>query len=356
MKPDYDLVIAGGGPAGSAAAITAARGGKRVLLLERGRLPRHKVCGEFVSGDAVGLLQGLLGGGVTELERFPAIEQARLLVGGATIAAQISPRALSVPRFDLDRILWQAAEAAGAECRQGCGVARVHEQEIICIVTDAGEVTSRWFMNASGRWSNLRGDAAVPLRRWIGVKAHFEQPGRGDSVDVYFFRGGYCGVQPVGDGRVNACVMVRADAATNFEQLFALDHRLRERARAWKPVFEPLSTAPLFFSEPQPVNGSVLNAGDAAGFIDPFLGDGISLALHSGTLAAQALEARDPFQWYAREYRRRFLPAFRRARILRTLLGAPGPLRQAAARAIGALNLGEPLVRATRVSAAPRTR
>src|SRR5438128_8398572 len=56
----YDLIIIGAGPAGSSAAITAARSGARVLLLERGRFPRHKVCGEFVSAESLDLLSSLL--------------------------------------------------------------------------------------------------------------------------------------------------------------------------------------------------------------------------------------------------------------------------------------------------------
>ncbi len=56
----YDLIVIGAGPAGCAAAITAARTGASVFLLERGRFPRHKVCGEFVSAESLDLLQDLL--------------------------------------------------------------------------------------------------------------------------------------------------------------------------------------------------------------------------------------------------------------------------------------------------------
>jgi len=56
----YDLIVIGGGPAGAAAAIVAGGNGRRVLLLERGKFPRHKVCGEFVSAESLGLLKTLL--------------------------------------------------------------------------------------------------------------------------------------------------------------------------------------------------------------------------------------------------------------------------------------------------------
>src|SRR5581483_12063229 len=83
VKRVYDLAVAGGGPAGTAAAITAARFGARVLLLEQGRFPRQKVCGEFVSAESLELLQRLLTAdtaGLAMMERAPRIRTARLFL------------------------------------------------------------------------------------------------------------------------------------------------------------------------------------------------------------------------------------------------------------------------------------
>ena len=110
------------------------------------------------------------------------------------------------------------------------------------------------------------------------------------SVDLYFLDGGYCGVQPVnlrdGDeqtGRVNVCAMVRADVASTLPEVFDCHPGLQKRSRGWRPLSEPVTTSPLVFREPQPERDGILMAGDAAGFVDPFVGDGISLALRSGT-------------------------------------------------------------------------
>src|SRR3954468_24325336 len=89
---DFDLIVIGGGPAGSAAAITAGRNGKRVLLLERGRFPRHKVCSEFISSEATGVLRELLGTRPAELlAGAPAVRSSRLFLDGRTLTAPISP-------------------------------------------------------------------------------------------------------------------------------------------------------------------------------------------------------------------------------------------------------------------------
>ncbi len=99
---------------------------------------------------------------------------------------------------------------------------------------------------------------------------------------------------------------------------------------------EPVSTSPLVFREPNPLwNGSFL-AGDSAGFVDPFVGDGISLALRSGAAAAECLM---PFlrgeicreeaeNRYAQAYQHRLMPVFRTSQRLRRLFTLPRPVRK----------------------------
>jgi flavin-dependent dehydrogenase len=95
---------------------------------------------------------------------------------------------------------------------------------------------------------------------------------------------------------------------------------------------ETVATAPLFFRTAQPVRGNVLLAGDAAGFIDPFVGDGISMALRSGALAAECLagqewSAEPGSQRYAQVYQKQFFPVFRNSARVRRLVTVPQPLR-----------------------------
>src|SRR5207237_8614068 len=108
-------------------------------------------------------------------------------------------------------------------------------------------------------------------------------------VDWYFFGGGDGGVLRGAGGRVTACAMVRADVASTLDEGFEQHGALRKRSRSWKLLIDPVSTSPLIFREPQPEREGILLAGDAAGFVDPFAGDGISLALRSGAMAAKCL-------------------------------------------------------------------
>src|SRR5438445_13371109 len=112
----FDLIVIGGGPAGSAAAITAARGGARVLLLERGRLPRHKVCGEFVSAESLELLGSLLHGQhLAVLNDAVRISRTRLYIDGRVIGASVGPAAASIARFDLVVALWGGVQLSGLD-------------------------------------------------------------------------------------------------------------------------------------------------------------------------------------------------------------------------------------------------
>ncbi|HXE90636.1 MAG TPA: FAD-dependent oxidoreductase [Terriglobales bacterium] len=339
----FDLVVIGGGPAGAAAAITAARLDARTLLLERGRFPRHKVCGEFISPEGLLLLEGLCAGCPSAMELLlgaPRIPRARFFLDCHDWDASLAPRAASIPRIDLDATLWEVARTRGADARDSIAVSAIEGPAPFEVVTSAGSFLARSVIDASGRWSALTpfqpegspASAAI----WIGLKAHFREVDAPSCVDLYFFEGGYCGVQPVGGDRVNACAMVRSDVARTLEQVFARHPGLWHRRRRWEPATDPVATAPLVFRPPMPERGGILYAGDAAGFIDPFAGDGISIALCSGMMAARALQGvwsgkqslAEAAAGYQVSYQRAFRPAFRNAAHLRRVTQMAQPWRR----------------------------
>jgi flavin-dependent dehydrogenase len=343
----YDLIVIGGGPAGTSAAITAARSGARVLLLERGQFPRHKVCGEFVSAESLDLLATLLDSSQSALLHDAVrIPQARLYLDGRLLTTAINPPAASIARLNLDAALWHSAERTGVDSRQRVTVQNIIGTGPFRVITTAGEFETRAVTNASGRWSNLNAptaDNGSSGERWLALKAHFAEAAPEASVDLYFFDGGYCGVQPVNlneqkgkMGRVNASAMVRADVASSLSEVLLCHPQLRDRSRKWKPLSSPVSTSPLIFRNPHPERNGVLMAGDAVAFVDPFIGDGISLALRSGSLAAQCLVSffrgktslSEAARAYSETYQQELASVFRASSRIRQMLDLPRSVRR----------------------------
>lgn len=302
-----NLAIIGGGPAGCAAALEARRLGLSVAIWERDRFPRDKVCGEFISSEALPLLQTAIPQTVALGARIGCAEF--ISDRGVSRTFRLPRPALGLSRLRLDAALWKASEAAGAGTHEGESVREVGRLASLWeIESSAGGVDrAEALIVACGRWWSVEG-LSSPARQtasrtpgeWIGTKAHFAGiPSRG-NVEMYFFRGGYCGLAPVEDGACNLCCLVHrervrecgakglADFAVWLAQvshLPALEMRLR-KAQQVSPV---VTTAPVHLEQRQATQGGALMVGDAAGFLDPFTGEGISMALHGGRLAAQAV-------------------------------------------------------------------
>jgi len=338
----FDLAIIGGGPAGTSAAITAARAGAMVVLFEAKGFPRHKVCGEFVSAESLDVLGNLLHDSPEKhrlLDASPIIDRTRLFLGNRMIESAVEPAAVSIARYNLDAALWQAARKAGVDARANSDVSSLNGDGPFEIASSSGACTAKAVVVAAGRWSQFSADRVVaPGPKWIGVKAHFREARPYLSTDLYFFDNGYCGVQPVAGDAVNACAMVRSDRATTLPEVFALHPKLAKRAEQWTPLMQPVSTAPLIYRRPQPTRGNTVLAGDAAAFIDPFVGDGISIALRSGRAAAECL--RDHLSGeiplsscvarYEQVYAQQFAPLLSVATKVRSLLSLPVAARAVA--------------------------
>lgn len=368
---EYDLIVVGAGPAGSACAITAARAGAKVLLLEKDHFPRQKACGEFVSSESLGLLTSLLANSPEKGMRDPLqsgswnlgalaapleVDSARIFLDSKVARLPILPPARTIPRFDLDAALFDSARRSRVDAREDVVVRKVEHNAVFTVHTDAERFSAKAVVNCTGRWSQLTQYEAAGQEKWIGLKAHFSEIQPPNSVDLYYFPGGYCGVVALTQDAVNVCAMVRADAGRSLEEVFAAHPELWRRSRNWTPLFATVTTSPLYFRKPVTCDQGVMLAGDAAGFIDPFAGDGISLALQSGALAAESLAGflqgkatlDQAQQQYTATYSKRLAPAFRNSARLRKLLAAPRWLRSMLLGLVGTRPVGRIIVRGTR--------
>jgi flavin-dependent dehydrogenase len=154
-------------------------------------------------------------------------------------------------------------------------------------------------------------------------------------VDIYLFKGGYCGINPVEDGAVNVCLLVderwlaclpspKWDAVA--AEISRLNPNLGRRLRALRPDDAPLAVARISLTAPGPVSGPLLRLGDAAGMIAPLCGDGQAMALDSAILLAELMAKVErtalPEAWAA-AWRRRYSARLRLGRGLQRLLLQP---------------------------------
>ena len=360
VERGFDLAVVGGGPAGASAAITVARMGVSVGLFDLSDFPRQKVCGEFVSAESLELLRDLLREHPQAEKLFldaPIVSRTRFFVGERFLETPINPPGLSIPRYTLDLTLWEAARQAGVCAYKKCEVLSIEGRGPFDLVTAQGTISARAVILCAGRWSRFSGAQMPSGPKWIGVKAHYREPSPSRSTDLYFFDKGYCGVQPVASDVVNVCAMVRSDVATTLPEVLRLSPALARRAAGWQALMPPVTTAPLIYRKPQATRDNLVLAGDAAGFIDPFAGDGISLALRSGQAAARCLRPfllqggslSEALGSYEALYKKQFASLIAAASRVRWLFLLPESGRHLALRALKLPGLLPYLIRKTRV-------
>ncbi len=318
-EASWDFAVIGAGPAGCAAAIGLARAGAQVGLLEKAAFPRDKLCGEFLSPEAARVLEELGCGEGFRAAQPARIERAVVVTASGTRIEFPLPRpAWGLSRLRFDQLLAEAAAAAGARLVEKAEIARTgHTLE----ARDGRRFRAGTVLLAAGRHSLPHPLAPGKRgRQYFGLKAHYEGECDG-RVELYFFRGGYCGIAPVEGGRVNVCCLAERPllAGQSGDALLAGVPSLRDRLFGLRRIEPFLHTGPVALGWRAPPAG-VVAAGDAALFVDPFTGDGMSVALQSGRMAA--LHALGELPDYPRALRRRFSRQLRAGRLLRAAASA----------------------------------
>jgi flavin-dependent dehydrogenase len=323
-----DVLVVGGGLAGSAAACLLARAGKDVLLLERETGSHHKVCGEFLSVEAVAHLRQL-GVDPLALGGVP-IETIRLISGGIEAEAPLPFGAVGLSRYVLDEALIAGAAAAGAQVERGV---RVLELDGRTARTNQGNHEAAQLLLATGKLPVREKGVESPGRAadgFVGFKMHYRLAPQAahrlsGTITLALFDGGYAGLQMVEAGRANLCLVVRrtllADIGGDWNALRSwLDGNkaLRSLLADAEPLFErPLTIANLAYGMPprRVDDRPVLPLGDQWGMTASLTGDGMSIALRSAFLAARCILAGQGPETY-----RRRLHAEARTQILRAMM------------------------------------
>ncbi len=305
-----EVLILGGGVAGCAASIALARKGRSVTLIEREPAPRHKVCGEFLSGEALEDLHGL-GIDVASLGAVP-IDSVRLAAARRAAEAPLPFPAASLTRKALDTELLSAAAAAGVRVERGRGVQslnRTATNRWKATLDDGATFEAPTAFLATGK-RDLRGHGRPrDPHQWVAFKMYYRLSAAqtaelANASELTLYPGGYGGIQPVENGVTNFCCVVQrrffARAGLRWEGLLAAMQEqcphLAMRLEGAEPLLEkPITVThiPYGYLRRETEDG-LYCIGDQAAVIPSFTGDGMSIALHTARRATAAYLAAEP--------------------------------------------------------------
>lgn len=340
LSDKYDVVIAGGGPAGSSLAIRLAQADINVLLVEQKKFPREKVCGEFLSpeclihfeelgvSDAIGLAGGTQLAETVFYKRNGKGLRVKSEWFGKTGAA-----AVGLSRATLDEVLLRRAAYLGVTVLEQIAVnqvirsdGRVQGVSFKTVDGNTREISAGITVDATGRTRALarRFDEHTKERsaaEHVAFKSHLRNVDlEDDTCEIYVYRGGYGGCNQVEGGLFDLCFIAKAEDAKrlkgNAESIIkAVVFSNKRAAMTMKnaEILKPWLAVPIEkFGRGNivPCEG-MISVGDSASFIDPFTGSGMLMALQSAKIAFEAISAnlRDP-KLIVDEYRRSYGAAF----------------------------------------------
>jgi geranylgeranyl reductase family protein len=325
-----EVLIVGAGPAGSALAAALARAGRDVVLVEARRHPRSKTCAEYASPRIADELALLGVSPPTWMAHAVPLDGMQVIVGRDSFLVRYADRSGARTAWGLDRRGFDAALAAEAQSRGAVVAERTAFRRVIfdegrvagaILHTSEGprEIRSTWLVGADGAHSRVARSVGVtqPVRapRRLGLIARYEaSPGLDGHGEMHVGGDFYIGLAPVPNGQLNVGMALRMPrngasrpAAARFEEALEKLPAVGNRLRGLRRLTPIRGAAPIGHRVSRPAGDGWLLIGDAAGFIDPFTGEGIYRALRSARVAADAIEALD------REVAHRYLDARRAA-------------------------------------------
>jgi flavin-dependent dehydrogenase len=357
-----------------------ARAGVDVAVVERRAFPRRKVCGEYLNGGAVAALDELGLGAAVRAVASPLVGIRLVPPGADSLELPFPAPALACERAALDSLLLDAARAAGATVLRAQAEDLVYEDGRVAgaIVRDEGgerrTLRARVTVGADGAGSLVarKLGLAKPARgrRRFALGGHYAGFGElGGHVEMYVGTGAYFAINPLGGGRSNVMVVVRDGDLTAWSG--AVDEGMAGKAAALgrghrsfagaRRIGPRVSVGPLAFDVAAAAAPGALLIGDAAGFLNPFTGQGVFLALRSAREAADAIAAafaipgREPLFFGAYSARRvaDFRVRRRLTKLVDLLVDVPALARRAGSRLRARPELGRTFLGALAGTVAP---
>ncbi|REG84060.1 NAD(P)/FAD-dependent oxidoreductase [Algoriphagus antarcticus] len=306
MIDKYSTVVIGGGLAGLISAYLLAKSGRDVLLVEKKSYPFHRVCGEYLSNEVFDFLkrENLLPTGYD----LPTITHFLFSdTTGKSVTTLLDMGGFGISRYVLDEHFYQKVLENGGEVRTGVQVETVLFDEIenqFTLELAGGEsLAAEYVIGAFGKRSKLdkvlKRSFIEKRSPYIGVKYHIKTDFDRNTVALYNFEGGYCGLNAIEEDKVNLCYLGNREHLRKYGSIEAMEQEILWKNPSLKRFFtdseflleKPEVINEINFERKGPVENHILMAGDSAGLITPLCGNGMAMAIQSGKLAAESILA-----------------------------------------------------------------
>jgi flavin-dependent dehydrogenase len=333
---EYDIAVIGGGLAGLALAIQAARSEYKVILFEKEQYPFHKVCGEYISLESWDFLEDL--GMPLSQMNLPVIRKLIVSAPNGKKTEQALPLGgFGISRYKLDSMLADIAVAAGVQVLQSTKVDNVEfGNEMFAVQFSGKSIRAKMAAGAFGKRSNLdikwkRKFAQKQdnkLNNYIGVKYHIKIDWPDDLIALHNFK----------DGSSCLCYLTTAknlkESGNSIQEMEEnilqtnphLSNIFTTAERKWT---EPVTISQISFDKKEQVNNHILFIGDAAGMITPLCGNGMSMALLGSKIAFSNIDmflkgevGRNEMELnYSRAWKKQFANRLKAGRIIQSMFG-----------------------------------
>jgi flavin-dependent dehydrogenase len=311
-SPDtsYDVIIIGGGLAGLTAAIILSKAEKKVLVIEKGTYPSHKVCGEYVSNEILPFLQSL--GFDPFAHGAVRIDKLRISTpSGHNIYAPLDLGAFGLSRYTFDHALYELALKNGSDILTKKKVTDVSfDNSLFTVTTGTGDsYMAPLVIGAYGKRDTLdkqlNRDFIQEHTGYLGVKYHIRTDYPVDEIGLDNFEGGYCGISRVEDAKYNLCYLYKRKRDAIHKTIPDIQEHILSRNPILKNIF---THSEFLFPKPEVINDfsfapksmvqdHILMCGDTAGLITPLCGNGMSMAIHGAKILCDLILRSDLFNY-----------------------------------------------------------
>ena len=293
--------IIGGGLSGLITSLQLVRAGIAVEVFEKKSYPFHRVCGEYISFETQSFLKSL--SAYPDKFNPPQIKRLQLTsVNGKSVTLPLNLGGFGISRYSFDQFLFERAVSEGVVFQQSTEVDIVNfDGDHFELLASEKKFNADVVVGSFGKRSKLD----VQLKRsfirkrspYLGVKYHMLTEHPQDLIALHNFKGGYCGISNVEDGKTNLCYLSHNDNLKKYRSIKDMEEQVLFRNPFLKSIFQnstflfekPETINEISFETKIPVEDHILMAGDAAGMITPLCGNGMAMAIHASKILSELI-------------------------------------------------------------------